>query len=268
MCRSSTKNTLKFRGNVLIAKDSADSGFLKENVKTLPTTQSNSNGKKSSSSPSPSPLIRFNLDDLQVHHIPCRDDLSRDELVDMWYSKDDYLDMKRREKRIIKKISTVANTNNNNSHSIFQQVLGLKTKKELIERTKMIRHCQLLVLTEQERLKRVSSFQKYQNSTAEVLAQVYQGMSQHALQAARNRGLTVEVLRRNLDLIHDEPRQEYFLSDAKTSTMRHRRWSAMGSSTDTSTNQEVDIPLCCMTQHLRNRPIIDSIQLNVEEIYS
>jgi hypothetical protein len=149
MCRSSTKNTLKFRGNVLIAKDSADSGFLKENVKTLPTTQSNSNGKKSSSSPSPSPLIRFNLDDLQVHHIPCRDDLSRDELVDMWYSKDDYLDMKRREKRIIKKISTVGNTNNSNNHSIiFQQVLGLQTKKELIERTKMIRHCQL-------RLKRI-----------------------------------------------------------------------------------------------------------------
>ena len=240
MCRSITTSTLESRSNVVIAKDSAPSGFLvKDNGKDLLASHHSSSERQKSSS-----SLRFNLDDLQVHHIPCRDDLSRDELVDMWYSQEDYLDMKRREKRIIKKVSRAANSNN--SLGIIQQVLGIKTKSELIKRAKMIRYCQLLILTEQERLRQVvvSCQKKHQNASALILAEMYQGIAHHATYAARNRGLAVEVVLRNLDLIHDEPNyKDDVSSNWNTSSMRHRRWSAMGSSSDDTSRQATT--RCC-----------------------
>jgi hypothetical protein len=109
--------------------------------------------------------------------------------------------------------------------SLTQRVLALQTSKEHDARCQLIREAQVLVLNEQERY-----------GDAEKVARIYSQVSYKSAQQARDRGLNVEIVLRNMELCsnssHRRGRPECVdgPSNAGISNMRYRGWSADASS--------------------------------------
>jgi hypothetical protein len=112
-----------------------------------------------------------------------------------------------------------------NRVSLEQRVLGLQTSRERDARSQRIRASQFLVFYEQERF-----------GDPERLARMYSRISLESAQQARDRGLNVEIVLRNLDLssgiTHHRGKSACVGSPSRSgnSNMRHRRWSADTSS--------------------------------------
>jgi hypothetical protein len=176
-------------------------------------------------------LLRFNPQ-VRVRYIPSLDDFSLQEHKDTWYSKDDCMYMRRREKRVTRELSRQVGVSHNNDQerlfrrvSFTQRTLGLQTKEERGARCQHIQVVQFLVLYEQER-----------HGDPERLAWIYSQITLESAQQARDRGISVEVVLRNVELgldnSHHRGRQSCVdsLPRSRNSNMRHRRWSADSSS--------------------------------------
>jgi hypothetical protein len=171
--------------------------------------------------------LRFNPQ-VRVRYVPSLDDLTPQEHLDTWYSNEDYKIIRRREHRLMKELSRPKLNDREISRypvSLTQRVLGLQTSKEHDARCQLIREAQVLVLNEQERY-----------GDAERLARIYYQISSESAQQARNRGLNVEIVLRNLELCsdssHHRGRPECLDGppNASISDMRYRRWYADASS--------------------------------------
>jgi hypothetical protein len=178
-------------------------------------------------------LLRFNPQ-VRVRYIPSLDEFSPQEHMDTWYSRDDCMDIRRREHRVMRELSTgrqVGVSHKNDQErllrrvSLTQRVLGLQTRKEHDARCQHIQVVQFLVLYEQARHK-----------DPERLAWFYSQITLESAQQARDRGMSVEVVLRNVDLGLDSshhrgrPLCVDSLSSSRNSNMRHQRWSADSSS--------------------------------------
>ena len=163
----------------------------------------------------------------------------------------------------------------------MKHVLGLESHQEWMERSKSIQRSQDVLFQEQESQRKKSQVLL----DAEQLARVYARSSYHSTRAARNRGMNVEILLRNLELTDDErePQQsglsqeeaeeEENQSKPRVSIMKNRRWSPVESSyvssstttvttaafTNTATTSTQSIPKCpkmdlplCTINHLRH----------------
>jgi hypothetical protein len=180
----------------------------------------------------PSPkLLRFNPQ-VRVRYVPNLDEFSPQEHIDTWYSKEDCMYIRRRENRLMKELSRQVGVSHMNDHerffrrvSLTQRVLGLQTRKERDARCQHIRVVQFLVLYEQER-----------HGDPERLAWIYSQITSESAQQARDRGMSVEIVLRNVDLRLDSShhRGRPLCVDSppssRNSNMRHRRWSADSSS--------------------------------------
>jgi hypothetical protein len=154
-----------------------------------------------------SSVIRFDAN-VQVHHVPRINDPG-----DAWYSYEDYKQIKQREKRLEKKVTASIR-----KQSIVRQVLGLETKHEKIVRYSRARNVQSTVLHEQRFV------------DSEALAQVCKEISYQCAVDARHRGLNVECVLQNPQLSDREVEEQ---DEASHTSVKHRRWSATGSSSST-----------------------------------
>jgi hypothetical protein len=177
-------------------------------------------------------LVRFNQQ-VRVRNIQSLDELTPQEQLDTWYSSEDYKYIRRREHRLMKALTTHVHISEKkdqeqfcNRVSLEQRVLGLQTSTERDARSQRIRSSQFLVFYEQERF-----------GDPERLARMYSRISLESAQQARDRGLNVEIVLRNLDLssgiTHQRGKSACVGSPSRSgsSNMRYRRWSA-----DTSSN--------------------------------
>jgi hypothetical protein len=186
---------------------------------------------------------------------------------------EEFVQIKIRENRLRQKMS------NNNTHldankCFVKHVLGLESHQEWMERCQDIQRSQDALFQEQENQRKKSQVLL----DAEQLARVYARSSYHSTRAARNRGMNVEILLRNLELTDDEKEpqqlsQEENASKPSFSIMKNRRWSPVESSyrsttttttTTTNTNTattstpsrtskcpKMDLPPCTI-DHLRH----------------
>jgi hypothetical protein len=176
-------------------------------------------------------LLRFNPQ-VRVRYVPSLDDFSPQEHLDTWYSRGDCLHIRRREHRVMRELSRQVGVSHKNDQeglfcgvSLTQRVLGLQTSEEHDARCQHIRVAQFLVLYEQER-----------HGDPERLAWIYSQITLESAQQARHRGMSVEIVLRNVDLCLDSslhrgrPVRVDSLPSSRNSNMRHRRWSADSSS--------------------------------------
>jgi hypothetical protein len=176
-------------------------------------------------------LLRFNPQ-VRVRYVPSLDDFSPQERMDTWYSRDESRYIQRREHRVMREFSRQVGFSHKNDQggffcgvSLTQRVPGLQTSEERDARRKHIRVAQFLVLYEQER-----------HGDPERLAWIYSQMTLESAQQARHRGMSIEIVLRNVDLGLDSslhrgrPVCVDSLPRSRNSNMRHRRWSADSSS--------------------------------------
>lgn len=186
------------------------------------------------------PSLSFNPE-VRVRIVPNLDDLSRDEKQDTWYSAEDYQLIRRREKCLMEKVALQRRQqallqeiqDQENCHlryrnitpcsSLIHQVLALETREERDARCQTIRTVQAIVLCEQ---------QQQHDGDAERLAALYAHLSSASAMAARDRGMVVEIVLRNLELCEDTP------GVARPLAFRapESRWSDSHRSTDCNAN--------------------------------
>jgi hypothetical protein len=184
-----------------------------------------------------SSLLQLRFDpQVRVRYVPNLDDLTPQEQLDTWYSTEDYKYIRRREHSLMRKLSRQVHVSQKNEPKHFcsrvsleQRVLGLQTRKEHDDRCQHIREVQFLVLDEQER-----------HGDPGKLAQAYSQITLESAQQARDRGLNVEIVLRNLELSsdssHHRGRSESVGNSAYSfcSDMKHRRWFADPTSSSSS----------------------------------
>lgn len=183
------------------------------------------------------PSLTFNPE-VRVRMVPNIDDLSTEEKQDTWYSVEDYQLIRRREKCLMKKVALqrqqqallheIQDQENRCSTtsilppcpSLIHKVLALETREERDARCQTIRDVQAIVLCEQQQ----------HDGDAERLAALYAHISSASAMEARDRGMVVEIVLRNLELVEDSS------GIARPLAFRasERRWTASYCSTETS----------------------------------
>ena len=169
------------------------------------------------------------------------DDLSVETREAIWYNTEDYKLIRRREKSLMKRVSQQRRQQQRaeqenlmascqQSPSLIHKVLALETREERDQRCQTIREVQLIVLCEQSA------------QSSECLAQLYARLTSPCVLEARDRGLTVEVVLRNLKLV-EEQQQQAPSSVQLEHGASESRWSADCGGNDA----------CNTTAHVRKR---------------
>jgi hypothetical protein len=107
-------------------------------------------------------------------------DLSSEERMNSWYSRADFNNIRRRERRLTRKISEIGSLRESLGHEI-----GIETKADKLERRARIQNGSDSVLLEQERQ------WDSESPNAERLALASSNVSQESLSMARGRALSV-----------------------------------------------------------------------------
>jgi hypothetical protein len=163
--------------------------------------------------------IKFNPE-VRVRTVENIDDLSRDVREAVWYNSEDFKLIRRRERNLMRKLSLhrlqQQQAEQENCHSILPQcsnlihkVLALETREERDARCQIIRDVQMIVLCEQS------------NRGEGRLARLYSRIANPSVMAARDRGLNVEIVLRNLELVEEHQQNSEIARPTS-----ERRWSA------------------------------------------
>ena len=129
--------------------------------------------------------IRFQLESIEVHPIPHIDDLSEDEVNDVWYEREDYERMKQALVPVIRRImkgERVAETNQETARG-----LEFRTREGAMKRQHNKLDSINAVLDEQDRQKTMGI------DDDEKLREIYLSRSAHCLQEARELGMKDEL---------------------------------------------------------------------------